>query len=93
MSFKFTDVIRQFDGSGDFSEWVRKLELVAKAQKIEELENFLPLFLAGGAFSVYENFNEKIKNDYKLLKVSQPIVNFLVENWKMVKPLMFMWLI
>jgi hypothetical protein len=70
MSFKFTDIIPQYDGSGDFSEWVRKLELVAKLQKVSELEDFLPLFLYGGAFSVYQNLNEKIKNEYKLLKAA-----------------------
>ena len=33
MSVKFSDIVRQYDGEGDFFEWVEKLELVAKLQK------------------------------------------------------------
>jgi hypothetical protein len=70
MSIKYTDIIRQFDGTEDFSEWIRKLELVAKLQNVKELEKFLPLFLSGGAFSVYESLEEKVKQDYKQLKAA-----------------------
>jgi hypothetical protein len=70
MSIKYTDLIKQFDGSEDFSEWIRKLELVARLQNIKELDKFLPLFLSGGAFSVYEGLDEKVKQNYKLLRAS-----------------------
>ena len=68
MSVNVTTIISQFDGSGDFSEWVRKAELVASLQKITELENFVPLFLVGGAFAVYERLKDGVKKDYKQLK-------------------------
>jgi hypothetical protein len=68
VSLKCSDLIPQYDGSGDFSNWVKKLELVAELQKIEELHNFLPLFLHGGAFTVYESLHEKDKRDYNKLK-------------------------
>jgi len=55
MSVKFTDLIEKYDGEGDFSEWIAKLEFVAKLQKIEDLENFFPLFLTKGAFAVYKS--------------------------------------
>jgi hypothetical protein len=70
MSFKFSDILYQYDGSGDFSEWIRKLELVARSQKITDLENFLPLFLSEGAFSVYENLDENVKSSYEKLKAA-----------------------
>lgn len=68
MSVKFSDIIKQFSGEGDFFEWVQKLELVAKLQKVTQLENFLPLFLVGGAFAVYQSLSDETKADYKLLK-------------------------
>jgi hypothetical protein len=68
VSFKCSDMIKQFDGEGDFSEWIRKLELVSKLQNISELDKFLPLFLSGGAFAVYESLDEKVKSEYSLLK-------------------------
>ena len=46
------------------------MELVAKLQKVSRLENFLPLFLCGGALSVYENFSDIVKGDYQKLKAS-----------------------
>jgi hypothetical protein len=70
MSIKYTDIIKQFDGGEDFSEWIRKLDLVAKLQNVKKMEKFLPLFLSGGAFSVYEGLDDKVKQSYNLLKAS-----------------------
>ena len=47
VNVKSSDLIKSYDGTGDFLEWVQKLELVAELQKITELQNFLPLFLNG----------------------------------------------
>jgi len=68
MSVNFSDIIKLFDGSGDFFEWVQKFELVAKLKKVNELESFLPLFLSGGAFLVYQGLSDKAKSDYSQLK-------------------------
>ena len=68
ISIKSADVIQQFSGKSDFGEWIRKVEQVAKLQKITELEIFVPLFLSGGAFAVYENLDELVKKDYKKLR-------------------------
>lgn len=67
---RLSDIIVQYDGSADFAEWVKKMELVAKLQKIEELENFLPLFLVGDAFAVYDALDAHAKSDYGFLKAS-----------------------
>jgi hypothetical protein len=68
VNVKCADIIQQFCGTSDFGEWIRKVELVAKLQKIKELETFVPLFLSGGAFAVYENLADDVKDDYVKLK-------------------------
>lgn len=64
---RFSDLIKQYDGEGDFSEWLKKMELVCKLQKVKELESVLPLFLSGGAFAVYDGLSEGVKKDYRAL--------------------------
>ena len=68
LSVKCSDLISQYNGTGDFSEWVEKLELVAKLQKIEQLECVVPLFLTGGAFAVYQGLSAEAKKGYEELK-------------------------
>ena len=68
VTIKCSDLITQFNGNGDFVEWVQKLELVATLQKITELKTFLPLFLSGGAFAVYQGLDKAVKDDYDLVK-------------------------
>ena len=69
MSIRFSDIIEKFDGTGDFSQWIDKLELVAKLQKIKDLESFVPLFLCGSAFDCYKAINEEDRSDYKKVKL------------------------
>ena len=52
-----------------FSQWIDKLELVAKLQKIKELESFVPLFLCESAFDCYKAINEEDISDYKKVKL------------------------
>jgi len=67
---KVSHVIAQFDGSGDFSVWLEKFELVADLQGIEteNRNKYLPLFLIGGAFSVYQSVGEQAKKSYSLVR-------------------------
>lgn len=67
---KCSDLITQFNGcqGQNFGEWCDKLELVAKIQKIKDVSNFMPLFLSGGAFEVYQSLKEDVKSDFTLLK-------------------------
>lgn len=67
-TIKLSDVIKQYDGSGDFAEWVEKLEMVASLQGITEVEKFLPLFLTGGAFNVYQGLTVDEKKKYDVIK-------------------------
>lgn len=65
---KLTDIIGRFDGRSDFSEWIKRFELVADLQGITKLESFLPLFLIGDAYSLYESLNDADKKKYETTK-------------------------
>jgi hypothetical protein len=72
-SVKLSDIITKYEDcatSGDFADWVEKLELVAKLQNIEQLQSFLPLFLSGSAFAVYKQLPKTDRDDYDKLKAS-----------------------
>jgi len=53
-----SDMIRPFSGEGDVVAWLKKVRLVAKLQKITELESFLPLYLEGEALYLYLEMDE-----------------------------------
>ena len=62
VSIKCSEVIQPYNDDADCAEWLRKVELVAKLQSIDDLEKFVPLFLTGGAFAVYVSLSEDQKN-------------------------------
>ena len=47
------DVIPPFSGEGDVVKWIKKVKLVAKLQKVQDLASFIPLFLHGDALVLY----------------------------------------
>lgn len=67
-SIKLSDVVPSFCGDGDISLWLEKLELVAKLKKIEDLAVFVPLFLNGAAFDVYQQLTADEKADFEAVK-------------------------
>ena len=69
-SVKFSDVVSKFGGKKgeDASEWLKKVELVASLQGINELHKFIPLFLVDAAFSVYDELPEADKNSVESIK-------------------------
>jgi len=78
VSVKFTDIIKVYDGESDFSEWLKKLQLVAKLQNVTDLVSFLPLFMSGGAFAVYEGLDDKVKTDF--VKLNSALRKAFSEN-------------
>jgi len=68
VSVRFLDALVQFDGTGDFAEWISKLERVARLQKVNELADLLPLFLTAGAYAVNEGIPEANKEGYDKVK-------------------------
>lgn len=66
-----SEILKQYEDyntSGEFTVWVEKLELVARLQRITDKLAFLPLFLSGPAFSVYQQLSEEVRADYDELK-------------------------
>ena len=73
MSVRLGDIIAVYKDeqtSGDFVEWLKKLELVATLKEVDKLEAFLPLFLSGPAFAVYSQLEEETQKDYGSLKAA-----------------------
>ena len=58
-----SDLVRPFDGSAEVSSWLKKVKLVAKLRKITKLAAFIPLFLEGPAFAVYDQLSDASKDD------------------------------
>jgi len=84
---RFGDIIRPYDGQGDFAEWLERLEHVASLQAVADRARFLPLFLTGGAFSVYQTIVEQDKQDYK--KVREALLQaFAVNSFQAYEQLM-----
>ena len=70
-SIKFSDIVKNYvdyNTSGEFSVWIEKLELVAQLQEITDKLKFLPLFLSGPAFAVYQQLSDGVRGDYDKLK-------------------------
>lgn len=70
MSVKLTELLTVYDGRSEFSEWIKKFELVVNLQGIKDLHNFLPLFLKDQAFIVYDALSAAQKGDYAQIKSS-----------------------
>ena len=58
-----SDMIRPFTGEGDVIAWIKKVQLVAKLQKVKDLACFLPLYLEGDALSIYLEMEESEQED------------------------------
>ena len=61
-------MLKPFDGEGDLIAWLSKVELVAKLTDTKDLASLIPLYLEGGALSVYLEMPEEKRNDAKLLQ-------------------------
>lgn len=65
---KLTDVIRAYDGTGDFSAWVSKFRLACELREIlDGKHKLLPMFLEGSAFAVYKQLPQNKRDDFNLL--------------------------
>ena len=75
---KIQDVTRSIDGSGNVENWIKKIRLVAKLKEVKKLESFLPLFLEGDAFAVYDKLSEESKGSIQ--KIQQALLSAFVQN-------------
>lgn len=58
-----SDMIKPFKGEGDVISWIKKVQLVAKLQKITDLASFLPLYLEGDALALYLEMGDQDQAD------------------------------
>ena len=60
---KLNDVLKPYSGEGDIEEWLLKVDLVAKLQKIKDVASFIRMFLEEDALTVYHQIpDEDAKN-------------------------------
>ena len=57
------EMLRMFNGEGDFAGWIQKAKLVASLAGVKDLATYLPLYLEGNALSVYLQMFEKDRGD------------------------------
>ena len=67
-NLRLTDLLRPFNGQGDVLEWFNKLELIARIKGLTNLENVIPLFLEGSAYSLYAELSEADKLSVDAIK-------------------------
>lgn len=65
---KYNPDIKTFNGSGDVSAWITRVELVSKMTQNTNLATLIPLHLDGGALAVYMEMTEEEKADGDKLK-------------------------
>ena len=75
---KIQDVTRSFDGSGNVETWHKKKRLIAKLKEVKKLVSFLPLFLEGDAFAVYDELPEESKDSIQ--KIEQALLSAFAQN-------------
>ena len=62
-------MIKPFTGEGDVVSWIKKVQLVAKLQKVSDLASFIPLYLEGDALALYlEMMNFYILNIFHIYR-------------------------
>ena len=69
-SIRFSEIVESYENqstSDEFYVWLEKLELVAELQGVTDLRKFLPLFLSGPAFAVYQQLSPAVKSDFDSL--------------------------
>ena len=47
------EIMKSYNGKGDFVAWLAKAKLIARLAKITDLACFVPLYLEGDALAVY----------------------------------------
>ena len=69
MATGLTNMIKPFSGEGDVVAWIKKVELVAKLQKIEDVATVIPLFLEGDALAMYLEMSDRDQEDAERIRL------------------------
>jgi hypothetical protein len=68
MSKVTKSMVKSTDGSDDIVMWLKKVKLVAKLQKIDDLSIFIPLYLEGAAFNVFDQLSDEQQRDANIIE-------------------------
>ena len=58
-----SDIIKPFSGEGDVVAWQKKVRLVARLQKVDDVASLIPLYLDGDALALYIEMEETRQRD------------------------------
>ena len=61
-------MIKPFNGDGDVVAWLKKVNLVARIQKLDDVTAVIPLFLEGDALALYLELSEREQGDADAIK-------------------------
>ena len=64
------DTLKHFIGDRDMVAWIRKVKFVAKLQKIEDLLQFLSLYLERNALALCMKLNDSSQANAKVIKTN-----------------------
>ena len=72
---RIANVLTPFNGDGDITAWLNKVELVTKITKKKadvaaSLASIIPLYLEGGALAVYLELTEEEQSDAEKIKAA-----------------------
>ena len=74
------DFIKPYAGrsSGDISEWLEKVKLVAELQGVTDIAKFIPLYLEGGALSIF--FQLSLADRKNLNKIEDKLLTSFADS-------------
>ena len=79
MAERISEMVKVFDGtSGDVATWLKKFKLVARLKRVETLSAFIPLYLEGNAFEVFDQLEEDDKEDAS--KIEEALLNAFAQS-------------
>ncbi len=79
MAERLTEMVKAFDGSSsEVACWLKKVKLVVQLKKVGDLATFIPLYLEGPAFEVYDQMAENDKEDAD--KIEETLLNAFGQN-------------
>lgn len=69
-SYKLSDLVERFDGTGDVAEWIADYELATELREEEQPQKLLPLFLRGRAKLVWSQLDDASKSNFGKCKAA-----------------------
>ena len=69
------EMMKSYNGEGDFVAWLAKAKLIARLAKITDLACFVPLYLEGDALAVYLEMSDAEQANFVRIDSGNPLTN------------------